>query len=170
LQVPFGWAAGEPHSLGGRQEGGIVEYRHTQFGSVIFIGLLATMMVVFIVCLNLRVFPLALFATLPVLAILLALFYSLNVEISSNVLICRFGIGLIRRQIPLSDIQEVRAVTNPWFSGWGIRWMPGQYWLWNVSGLRAVELLLKNGTRFRIGSDEPEALVHAIEANKVSAT
>jgi len=147
-----------------------MEYRHTQFGSVIFIGLLATMMVVIIVPLNLGVFPPGLFAALAILAISLALFYSLNVEISDNVLICRFGIGLIRRRIPLSDIQEVRAVKNPWFVGWGIRWMPGQYWLWNVSGLRAVELLLKNGSRFRIGTDEPETLVQAIEANKASAT
>jgi hypothetical protein len=131
--------------------------------------MLGTMMVLFIVCLSLGVFPAALVVTLSILAIFLVLFYSLNVEISSNVLVCRFGIGLIRRQIPLSDIQEVRAVTNPWFVGWGIRWMPGQYWLWNVSGLRAVELLLKNGTRFRVGTDEPEALVHAIEANRMSA-
>jgi len=39
--------------------------------------------------------------------------------------------------------------------------------LWNVSGLRAVEFLLKDGSRFRIGTDEPEALVKAIEANRV---
>jgi hypothetical protein len=147
-----------------------MEYRHTQFGSVIFIGLFATMLVIIIFPLNLGVFPPGLFAALAILAISLALFYSLNVEVGDNVLICRFGIGFIRRRIPLSDIQEVRAVKNPWFVGWGIRWMPGQYWLWNVSGLRAVELLLKNGSRFRIGTDEPEALVQAIQANKASAT
>jgi hypothetical protein len=35
--------------------------------------------------------------------------------------------------------------------------------VWNVSGFQAVELTLKDGSRFRIGTDEPEALVHAIE-------
>ena len=47
--------------------------------------------------------------------------------------------------------------------------MPGQYWLWNVSGLQAVELVLNNGKRFRIGTDEPENLVNAIQINKSSA-
>jgi hypothetical protein len=42
--------------------------------------------------------------------------------------------------------------------------MPGQYWLWNVSGMGAVELQLKNGSRFRIGTDEPETLARAVEA------
>jgi len=146
-----------------------VEYRHTQFGNVIVIGLLAPIVAGSLVSLYLGIFTPTLFAILAVLAIFLALFYSLSVEISDNVLVCRFGIGLIRKEISLSDIQEVRAVKNPWFSGWGIRWMPGQYWMWNVSGYRAVELLLKNGSRFRIGTDEPEALVQAIEANKMSA-
>jgi hypothetical protein len=44
--------------------------------------------------------------------------------------------------------------------------MPGQYWLWNVSGLNAIELTLKNSKRFRIGTDEPEKLVDAIKVNK----
>ncbi len=145
-----------------------MEYSHTQYGSVIVIGLSTVMMIIIIVPLDLGIFPPVLFIVLAMLAISLALFYSLNVEISDNVLVCCFGIGLIRRQILLSDIQQVRAVKNPWFGGWGIRWMPGQYWLWNVSGLHAVELLLKNGSRFRIGTDEPEALIRAIEANIVS--
>jgi hypothetical protein len=106
----------------------------------------------------------------PILVIMLALFYSLTVEIRDNNLVCQFGIGLIRRQIPLSDIRDARPVRNPWYVGWGIRWMPGQYWLWNVSGLSAVELLLQSGARFRIGTDEPENLVKAIEANKISVT
>lgn len=153
----------------GCPERGTMEYHHTQFGSVVFIVLLAAMMVIIIVPLNIGVFPPVLFAVIAILAISLILFYSLNIEISHNVLVCCFGIGFIRKRIFLSDIEQVRSVKNPWFAGWGIHWMPGQYWLWNVSGLRAVELLLKNGSRFRIGTDEPEALIQAIEANKVSA-
>jgi hypothetical protein len=156
------------HDFSGRPERGTMEYRHAQFGSVVFIGLLAAMIVIIIVLLNLGVFPPVLFVVIAILAISLVLFYSLNIEISDNVLVCRFGIGFIRKRIFLSDIEQVRSVKNPWFAGWGIHWMPGQYWLWNVSGLRAVELLLKNGSRFRIGTDEPEALIQAIEANKVS--
>lgn len=35
--------------------------------------------------------------------------------------------------------------------------------LWNVNGMRAVELELASNRRFAIGSDEPEALQAAIE-------
>jgi hypothetical protein len=50
-----------------------------------------------------------------------------------------------------------RIVTNPWYSGWGIRITPSG-WLFNVSGFRAVEIQMKNGEAYRIGSDEPEKL------------
>jgi hypothetical protein len=109
-------------------------------------------------------------AILIVLVAALALFYSLSVEIKENTLECCFGVGLIRKRIPLSEIQQARTVQNPWYSGWGIRWIPGQYWLWNVSGYRALELILKDGKRFRLGTDEPESLVYAIETNKAMGT
>jgi hypothetical protein len=48
------------------------------------------------------------------------------------------------------------------FYGWGIRWIPGG-WLWNVSGLDGVELVLVNNRRFRVGTDEPEQLAAAIQ-------
>jgi hypothetical protein len=103
-------------------------------------------------------------SSIIILAAALALFCSLSVHIKDNILLCFFGIGLIRKSIPLSEIQQARTVQNPWYTGWGIRWMPGQYLLWNVSGYRAVELTLTNGNRFRIGTDEPETLLNAINA------
>ena len=36
-------------------------------------------------------------------------------------------------------------------------------WLYNVWGRRAVELKLTDGSTFTIGSDQPEALLTAIE-------
>jgi uncharacterized membrane protein len=105
-------------------------------------------------------------AVLVMTGVALALFSSLTVEIEKNTLTCRFGVGLIRRDIPLPDVEHVRAVVNPWYVGWGIRWIPGGCWVWNVSGLQAVELTMKDGRRFRIGTDEPEALVRAIEMAK----
>lgn len=104
----------------------------------------------------------------PVLLVIaiLSLFYSLTVEIKDGALECYFGPGVIRRRFLVSEIEEAQCVRNPWYAGWGIRWLPGQYWLWNVSGRQAVELTLKGGKRFRIGTDEPEALVKAIQTNR----
>jgi hypothetical protein len=39
----------------------------------------------------------------------------------------------------------------------------------NVGGLDAVGLELTSGRRFRIGTDEPERLLHAIEEARRSA-
>ena len=80
----------------------------------------------------------------------------------------RFGIGLIRKRIPLADVRSWREVRNPWYAGWGIRLGPG-YVLWNVSGRDAVELALANGRCFRIGTDEPAALAAALARAKGEA-
>jgi hypothetical protein len=147
------------------QTGSDMEYRHTQIGTVIISGI--GIILVFIL---LRFFTNGSLHSGEVVAafllvLVLALFSSLSVEIKDNSVTCFFGPGLIRRTMNLVDITEVQSVVNPWFAGWGIRWMPGRCWLWNVSGLRAVELTLKNGKRFRIGTDEPESLVNAIQTN-----
>jgi hypothetical protein len=95
-------------------------------------------------------------------ALVMVSFVSLTVEVDSSTLTCRFGPGFVRKRIPVADIVQATPVTNPWYIGWGIRWYPGRCWVWNVSGLQAVELDMKSGRKFRIGTDEPTALVEAI--------
>jgi len=56
-------------------------------------------------------------------------------------------------------------VRNQWWWGWGIRLIPGG-WLYNVSGLDAVELKMKNGRIFRIGTDEAQRLAEFIQAKR----
>lgn len=143
-----------------------MKYRHTQTGTVL-IAVLGGAIVLALVLLPMNApFHPVQTSVLIVLVIALGLFYSLTVEIKENTLQCYFGLGLISRKILLSDIIEARAVRNSWLVGWGIRWYPGKYWLWNASGHLAVELLLKNGKRFRIGTDEPKSLVQAIQNSK----
>jgi hypothetical protein len=143
-----------------------MEYHHTQYGAVMIVGLLTATFGVCLASFVVQAFLIAFLVALPILIISLALFYSLSISVNADRLVCRFGIGVIRRELLLSDIQKARAVNNPWYVGWGIRWMPGRYWLWNVSGFLAVELTLGNGSTFRVGTDEPDALVRAIEAAK----
>ena len=38
-------------------------------------------------------------------------------------------------------------------------------WLFNVSGVQAVEICLRSGRKYRMGTDEPERLADAIRAN-----
>lgn len=110
----------------------------------------------------------AAWAMIPVLAVAgaaAAMVSSLTVEIKDGILRSHFGAGLPARTVKIDDIESVEAVKNPWYYGWGIRWTPHGT-LYNVSGLDAVEVRLRNGTRFRLGTDEPEALRAAIETAK----
>jgi len=95
------------------------------------------------------------------------LFPTLTVTVDERDVQARFGAGLIGKRIPLSGIESCRPALNCWWWGWGIRLCPGTGagapgWMYNVSGLQSVELRLKNGASFRIGTDEPERLCEAI--------
>ena len=105
--------------------------------------------------------PLAFLPALCIFLILPLIFASLTTQIDSNKITLKFGTGLIKKTIPLSNIESAKAVTNKWIYGWGIRITP-HGWLWNIKGLEAVEITYKNGKKFRIGSGEPEALLKAI--------
>jgi hypothetical protein len=102
-------------------------------------------------------------------ALVVSLFVTLTVEVDGTALTCRFGPGLFRKRIALADIVRATPVTNPWIIGWGIRWYPGHCWVWNVSGLQAVELDLRSGRKFRVGTDEPAALAEAVTTAKSMA-
>jgi len=73
-----------------------------------------------------------------------------------------FGGGLARRRFKLHTIEAASAVKSPCLAGWGIRLTP-QGWLYNAWGRGAVQLRFAGGRRFTIGTDEPEALLAAIE-------
>jgi len=96
-------------------------------------------------------------------AMIFALFHSLTVRVSHNAIAISFGIGIVRKSFVIDDIQTVAIVENHWYNGWGIRWIRGG-WLYNVSGFDAVEIKLKNGRRYRIGTDQPRELLAAIES------
>ena len=98
---------------------------------------------------------------LTVVTLLLANFGSLTVRVDEGAVKLRFGVGLIRRTIPLDRIQAAARVRNRWWYGWGIRLTP-HGWLWNVAGLDAIELRLTTGKLFRIGTDDPEGLETAL--------
>ncbi len=90
-------------------------------------------------------------------------FCFLRVTVDGQQLVARFGISPVKKRIPLSRIRKWSAVRNSWLHGWGIRMIPGG-WMYNVSGLSAIELILEDGSRFRVGTDEPELLMQALNA------
>ena len=91
-----------------------------------------------------------------------ALFWGLTVEVNKDVVRLYFGFGIIHRSILREHIAMVTQVRNRWWWGFGIRWTP-HGWMWNISGLDAIELTYHNGKKFRIGTDEPEVLLEALK-------
>jgi len=140
-------------------------YRHTQRG-IVFIAALAMGIVVNLLSAGTTgtAQPIHI-GIIGLLGLALFTFLSLTVEIENSTLECRLGIGIIRKTIQLTRVREAQRVRLPWYAGWGVRWIPGQYIIWRVSGLEAVELVMIDGSRFRIGTDQPEELVQAIRKN-----
>ena len=141
-----------------------MRYRHTQSGWIM-VGTCGAILLLF-ACLPLPArapHQLLLLATTLLVAVVVMLFGALTVEVDDTTIRLRFGVGLIRKTFSLADVASCQPVRNPWWWGWGIRLIPGGL-LYNVSGLDAVELVLKNGKQFRIGTDEPHVLKDFIQA------
>ena len=95
--------------------------------------------------------------------VILLLFHALTVTVTQNEIQVSYGVGIISMRFPISEIKSASAVRNAWWYGWGIRYTP-HGWLYNVSGLDAVEVVYHNDRKYRIGTNEPQALLTAIEA------
>jgi hypothetical protein len=140
-------------------------YQHTQPGTVMLaIMIVPVLGLVFAVALTWE--PEALLPLLLILAFMaatMAAFSSLTVSVDAQRVQLTFGLGLLRRSIPLEQVKEVRVVRNPVWMGLGIHFIP-RGMIYNISGLGGVEITLHNDRRVRIGSDEPLALAQAVQA------
>jgi hypothetical protein len=88
---------------------------------------------------------------------------TLTVEVDAANVRVHFGIGLIRKAIPLAEIVRCDVVRTPTWWGWGMHWTPSG-WLYNVSGRAAVRLEMTSQRPVMIGSDEAERLKAAIDS------
>ncbi|MCK4524197.1 hypothetical protein KAU15_04650 [candidate division WOR-3 bacterium] len=135
-------------------------YKHTQIGwltlALLGIGIL---LIGYFGYRDVNVINIAVFW---LLVLCVPLFATLTVVINEKFLEARFGIGLIKKKFEIKDIKSCTIVKNHWWNGWGIRKIY-KGWLFNVSGLDAVELVMKNGHVYRVGTDDPEELSKAIQ-------
>lgn len=96
----------------------------------------------------------------------LLIFYKLKIIIDDTHLTFIMGIGLVRKSFLLSDIENCTPVRNSVLNGVGIQ-MTSSGWLFNVSGLSAIELSFKNRKammNIRIGTDRPDEIAEAVRA------
>ena len=93
-----------------------------------------------------------------------AVFSSMTVRVADGEL--RWWLGNVRafgKRIRVGEITSAEPTKTNLFEGWGIHLTIWHGWVWNVSGFNAVEITLGSGARYAIGTDEPQALVAAIE-------
>ncbi|MDD5396677.1 MAG: hypothetical protein PHW24_01310 [Candidatus Moranbacteria bacterium] len=148
-----------------------MKYKHTQIGYLMLVVILAVLV------LFARVYMMAsaelpsvdsgpnfvVTAIMALVLFILSSFGSLQVIVNEKYLRIKFGYGIYRKKFLLDDIVSAEAVKNHWYFGWGIRrWFWPNMWIYNVSGFDAVEIRLKNGKTYRMGTDEPKKLEQAI--------
>ena len=156
----------------GASQSAVGPYRHTQIGYATLIGTGAALITqIGNATRDLRKHRRRAWISVPmafVMVGILALFSSLRVEVDGERVTASFAGGLLPRHVALAEIKDAKVVTIPWRYGWGIRRTP-RGWLYNVWGRRAVELTLAEERTFTIGSDQPEALLAAIDAARGQA-
>ncbi|MFC1720832.1 hypothetical protein ACFLY0_00525 [Patescibacteria group bacterium] len=139
-----------------------MNYKHTQIGYLMLFTLLAITLLFTFVSQEAEA-DLAILALMLLILFIVASFSSLTVVVDENHLRIKFGYGIFRKKFILNEITSAKTVKNHWYYGWGIRfWMFPPTWIYNVSGFDAVEIIMKDGKRYRIGTDESKRLEQVI--------
>lgn len=99
------------------------------------------------------------------LVVVTVLFSSLTIRVKDETINWFFGPKFWSKSLPLSEVESAQIVATKWYYGVGVRLIPSG-WLYTVSGLTAVELTLKDGTKVSLGTGDAENLLAAIYANK----
>jgi hypothetical protein len=136
------------------------QYQHTQIGYLI-IAFFAITLLLLSLLMAIYGFNWIGFAVMIICVLCLMLFVTLTIWVDSDFIEIRFGIGIIRKKFPLKDIATYHLVKNPWYYGWGVHITPNG-WLYNVSGSSALEITMKSGKKYRIGTDVPNELEQSI--------
>ena len=147
-------------------------YKHTQIGYLmLFVTLAVLALFVWVYIMALAEPPsvdsgpnFAFSAIMVLILFILASFSTLTVLINENYLRIKFGYGIFARKFALNQIARAQAVKNHWYYGWGVKvWFWPYMWIYNVSGFDAVEIIMRNGKIYRIGTNAPGELEAAIK-------
>ena len=145
------------------KDGDFKIYRHKQWSFVTFIAMPIVAACVLVLDNNFNSIPTAAIGVLfGVLTIVTVIMSSMTIEVNESDVRWHFGPGVFHKSLPLEEIAKCKSVKNPIWMGFGIHAF-GTGWIYNVSGLLGIEIELKGGAFIRLGSDEPNYLVSAIE-------
>jgi len=93
------------------------------------------------------------------LVLVALMFKQLTVRDEGECLAIRYGpLPVFRKLIPYSDMSSVEPGRSAMIDGWGIHWIPGRGFTYNLWGFDCAILMVK-GRIIRVGSDDAENLV-----------
>lgn len=106
---------------------------------------------------------------LIIAAVIVVLGSVLTVKVDDSHVSAAFLAGWPKHRIALANIESSERVRNKAWWGIGLRKIPGG-WMYNVGGLDAIELIQKNGKKFRIGTNDPDGLEAALTEKALGPT
>ena len=143
-------------------------YRHTQVGWKLMAGTAVLLGLAVGLTLSLSpatraAAPWLIYGLFAIIALTVALFAALTVEVDATKIRVKFGVGLVGKTRAVADVVRCERLRTRIWWGWGLHWTPSG-WLYNVGGRDAVRVVLAHERPVIIGSDEAARLKAAIDA------
>jgi hypothetical protein len=150
-----------------------MKYERTQWGLIAVPLLVVALVLLVVLSFVSDEFRAALIWTvvfLIAISLLVLHFSRLTVTVDDVSVTAAFGyIDWPKREIRYDEIESAQKVRNKWWYGYGVRWVPGGT-MYNVQGNDAVELTYTSGKKFRIGTNDVDALYTAISSHVPDTT
>lgn len=151
-----------------------MEYEHTQKAPLGWILLAAGAVAAVYVCvLAVLVDPMAAVALAPIIVLFGCLafcFGSLSVRDEGQYLRVRFGpVPVFGTKIPYAQMTGAEPARSDVLDGWGIHWIPGRGWIYNLWGFDCVRIRLGK-KMVRIGTDNVEGLAAFLQTRIRAST
>jgi len=147
-------------------------YKHTQIGYLMLVVTLAVLALFAWIYIMASAEPpsvdsgpnFAITAIMALILFILASFATLTASVDENCLRIKFGYGIFTKKFAINEITSAQSVKNHWYYGWGIKvWFWPYMCIYNISGFDAVEIIMRNGKIYRIGTNAPGELEAAIK-------
>ena len=145
-----------------------MKYTERQIGWTVIVPVLGILVLLLIFYINqwgnnpISYSGLLIMSTIFIISLLL--FFQMRTSVDNEKIRISYGIGLIKKTIDIHNIERIEIVRNKWYYGLGIRIIKNG-WLYNIQGLNAIELKLKNSKSIiRIGTVDNKKLKKEIES------
>lgn len=88
----------------------------------------------------------------------------LTISDQGDTLSIRYGpLPLFRTTLRYDFMKDVHPGRSTFIDGWGIHWVPGRGWTYNLWGRDCVEIQMRWST-IRVGTDDPEGLARFLQS------